>query len=567
VADLNREIDSEVIKINTFVEEKLAKDKILIPTFQREFVWKPENILNLWDSIFKFYPIGSILYWVTDSYLHTHRKLGGFEFPHDEDSVRKFKDWAYVLDGQQRATSLLVSLLGGKGKVKDVEDFDYTVYFDLTEGTFLHANELDKRKSRVNPAFLVRLRDVPLWGVSFYRDIANVEGYNDTIERNIEQLERVFKDYKLVLVRIQGVDVSEVCTIFERINQEGKKLDPVDIIVARTYRNAEPDKGIEMFYLRDNLEQLREVLSSQGNRFADLADLTIVQMASICLRKEETGTRKSLGITPAALNNLTTEDLEDNWNNCQETIFETVKLLSDMRIYGPDMLPFRYLVLPLCYHFHRNSSGNRRFAKQWFWRTAFGLDPFRRADQVYNYCTEFFDKLERGEQPSIAPLVLSRARLVQQRYYHPSALTRAVLAFLVKQNPLDFSDPDAEVLDTVYLLLRHAPNLHHIYPRSFLGDVEGLPEDAETDSLMNICYLRARTNIRIGDKNPLHYFREFERVDDFDNILDSHLIPNQFIKREDFKPRDYRDFLYARADLLCQKLKSELPDVEVRVVD
>jgi hypothetical protein len=566
MSNLNREIDSEVVKINVFVEEKLSKDKILIPTFQREFVWEPENILKLWDSIFKFYPIGSILYWVTDSYLHTHRKLGGFAFPHDEDSVRKFKDWAYVLDGQQRATSLLVSLLGGKGKVKDAEDFDYTVYFDLTDGTFFHANGLERRQSKVNPAFLVRLKDVPRWNVGFYREIANVEGYNDTIERNIEQLERVFKDYKLVLVRIQGVDVVEVCEIFERINQEGKKLDPVDIIVARTYRNEDPVKGIKMFYLRDNLEQLREVLSSQGNRFADLADLTTVQMVSICLRKEETGTRKSLGITPAALNNLTTEDLENNWDTCQKTIFETIKLLSDLRLHGPDMLPFGYLVLPLCYHFHRNDSPNRRFAKQWFWSTAFGLDDFRRADQVYNHCAEFFDKLERGEEPVIPPLVLSRTRLVQQRYYHPGALTRAVLAFLAKQNPLDFSDPDAEILDTVYLLLPHAPNLHHIYPRNFLANIGGLPEDADIDSLMNICYLRAKTNIRIGDRNPLHYFRQFASVDRFDSILKSHLIPKEFVEREDFKPQHYRDFLYARAELLCQKLKSELPDVEVRIV-
>ncbi|MFC1971736.1 DUF262 domain-containing protein [Chloroflexota bacterium] len=231
---LNREIDSEVLKINAFVEERLAKDNLLIPTFQREFVWEPENIRKLWDSIFQFYPIGSILYWITDSYLHTHRKLGGFKFPHDEDTVRKFREWAYILDGQQRATSLLVSMLGGKGKVKDDENFDYTLYFDATNAEFFFANELERRKTKVNSAFLIRLKDVPKWNISFYREIANEEGYNETIERNLEQLERVFKDYKLVLTKIQGVDVNEVCEIFERINQEGKKLDPVDIIVART---------------------------------------------------------------------------------------------------------------------------------------------------------------------------------------------------------------------------------------------------------------------------------------------------------------------------------------------
>jgi len=567
MSNLNREIESEVTKINTFVEEKLSKDKLLIPTFQREFVWEPENIRKLWDSIFKFYPIGSILYWVTDSYLHTHRKLGGFEFPHDEDTVRKFKEWAYILDGQQRATSLLVSILGGKGRVKEEEDFDYTMYFDATNATFFFANELEKRKSKVNPAFLIRLKDVPKWTFSFYKEISTQDGFNKDIEHNLEQLQRIFADYKLVFVRIQGVDVEEVCEIFERVNQEGKKLDPVDIIVARTYRNEDLEKGIKMFYLRDNLQKLKEVLLSQGNRFQNLEDLSIIQMISICLRKEETGTRKSLGITPKALDNLKTEDLENNWDTCQKTIFETIKFLSDMKIHGPDMLPFGYLLLPLCYHFHRNNSPTRQIAKQWFWRTAFGTEDFRRADEVYNYCTEFFDKLERGEKPIIPQLILSKTKLVQASYYYRSALSRAVLAFLAKQNPLDFSDPDAEVLDSVYLLLSQAPNLHHIYPQNFLQGIKGLPNDVGIDSLMNICYLRAKTNIKIGDKNPLHYFREFKSGDNFDRILDSHLIPKEFIEKEEFKPEDYKDFLYARAELFCQKLKDELPDVEVNIVD
>lgn len=564
MSNLNREIESEVMKVNTFVEEKLAKDKLLIPTFQREFVWEPENIRKLWDSIFKFYPIGSILYWVTDSYLHTHRKLGGFEFPHDEDTVRKFKEWAYILDGQQRATSLLVSILGGKGRVKEEEDFDYTMYFDATNATFFFANELEKRRSKVSPAFLIRLKDVPKGDfLDFYEKIAKGEGITEQIKSNIKQLYRIFTDYKLVFVRIQGVDVEEVCEIFERVNQEGKKLDPVDIIVARTYRNEDLEKGIKMFYLRDNLQKLKEVLLSQGNRFQNLEDLSMIQMISICLRKEEIGTRKSFGITPKALDNLKTEDLEDNWDVGQKTIFETIKFLSDLKIHGPDMLPYGYLLFPICYHFHRNTSPNRQIAKQWFWRTAFGLEDFRRADEVYNYCTEFFDKIGQGEGPTIPQLVLSKARLVQASYYYRSALTRAVLAFFAKQNPLDFSDPDAEVLDTVYLSLSQAPNLHHIYPRNFLQNVKGLPEDSPIDSLMNICYLRAKTNIKIGDKNPLHYFREFKNSDNFNDILKSHLIPKDFIEKEQFKPENYRDFLYARAELFCQKLKDELPNVEV----
>jgi hypothetical protein len=556
------------MKINIFVEEKLSKDKMLVPTFQREFVWDPEKIRKLWDSIYRFYPVGSILYWVTDTYLHTHRRIGGFQLPHDEDSVRKFKEWEYILDGQQRATSLLVSMFGGKGRVKDAEEFDYTIYFDATEGKFLFANELERRKAKVNPAFLIRLKDVPKGDfLDLYETIAKEQGITEQIRNNIKQLYRIFTDYNLVFVRIQGVDVDEVTEIFERVNQEGRKLDVVDIIVARTYRNENKEKGIKMFYLRDNLTETKKVLSTSGNRFKDFDDLSIIQMFSICLRKEEKGDRKSFGITPKALDNLTTENLESNWDACQKTIFETIKLLTDLKIQGPDMLPFGYLLFPLCYHFHKNTSPNLRISKQWFWRTAFGAEDFRRADEVYDYCALVFDKIQKGEKPDIPELVLSKTKLVKTSYYYRSALSRAVLAFLAKQNPRDFSDPDAEVLDSVYLLLSQAPNLHHIYPRNFLEGVKDLPADTDVDSLMNICYLRAKTNIKVGDKNPLHYFREFEGVRDFEKIRESHLIPKEFIEKEEFHPSDYKDFLFARAELFCQKLRDELPDLKIRIIN
>lgn len=566
MTNINRDIGTDDSKIMAFVD-LLAKDKFLIPTFQREFVWEPENIIKLWDSIFRFYPVGSILYWETDSYLHTHRKLGGFIFPHDEDTVRKFKEWVYILDGQQRATSLLVSILGGKGRVKEEENFDYTLHFDATDGTFFFAGDLERHKARTNPAFLIRLKDVPQWGFDFYQRISDEDGFNQAVQSNLQQLSRIFTDYKVSLIRIKGVNVAEVCEIFERINQEGKKLDPVDIIVARTYRNEDPEKGVKGFYLRDNLQELKDVLTSKGNRFQHIEDFAVIQMVAVCLRKKETETRKRFGITPAALDNLKTSDLEDNWATCQKTILETIKFLADMRIHGPGMLPFGYLAFPLCYYLHENNSPERQLTRQWFWRTAFGVEDFRRADEVYNYCTEFFDRLDHGEKPPIPPLVISKARLVQASYYYRSALSRAVLAFLAKQNPLDFSDPNAEVLDNVYLLLSQAPNLHHIYPQNFLKGVKSLPGDVSIDSLMNICFLRAKTNIQIGDRNPLHYFKEYENVRDFDMIIDSHLIPKEFIEKDSFVPEDYKEFLYARAELFCQKLRDELTDVEVQITD
>jgi len=567
MSNLTRDIGTEDLKIDEIVK-LLREDKSLIPTFQRDFVWDPASILKLWDSMFNFYPIGSILYWETDSYLHTHRKLGGFVFPHDEDTVKKFKEWKYILDGQQRCTSLLVCMLGGKGRVEDNEEFDYTLYFDATTAEFFFTNELEKRRGRVpDSRLLIRVRDVPSWGFTFYKEISAVEGFTADMEHNLQQIQRMFTDYRLSVIRIRGVAVSEVCEIFERINQEGKRLHPVDIIVARTYRNPDESRNYSGFYLRGNLKALESVLTDNGSRWREMDALIVIQMVAMCLRKTSTEKRNPFGITPAALDNLTTEHFEQNWADCQKTILETVKFLNDQKIVGPGMLPFVYLALPLCSHFHKNRSPNRDLARQWFWRNAFGLESFNDSTEVYGYAADFFAALERGQSPEIPPLTLSRSRLVQASYYYRNALSRAVLAWLANQRPVDFSDPQAEVLDNVYLLMSQAPNLHHIYPQNFLRNVEGLPAEASPDSLMNICFLRARTNIQIGNRNPLEYFREYEDVRDFDRILDSHLVVRDFIERENFAPADYREFLFARVGAFCRTLKQALPDVAVTIAD
>ena len=487
MSNLTRDIGSEDLKIQDLVAN-LRQDKYLVPTFQRDFVWEPDSIKKLWDSMYRFYPIGSMLYWETDSYLHTHRKLGGFEFPHDEDTIRKFDEWKYILDGQQRATSILVCMLGGKGRVQGDEEFDYTLYFDATKADFLFANELPKRRKKVSDErFLVRVRDVPTWKFTFYRDISGVSGFNAEIEHNLQQLQRMFTDYKLSIIRIKGVEVNEVCEIFERINQEGKKLHPVDIIVARTYRPEKAAKGQKAFYLRDHLASLRESLVASGSRFKEIDDLNLIQMFALGLRKQDKAERSSYGITPAALDNLSTADFETHWDKSRKTILETVKFFSDFRVHGPEMLPYIYLLLTISYHLHNNKKPNRKLARQWFWRTAFGVDDFRSSSDVYEASERFFKPLENGGSAVIEPLVISHKRLIQSSYNYRNALSRAVLAFLASQNPRDFSDPQAEVLDNVYLLLSQAPNLHHIYPLNFLKGMDSLPKGADPNSLMNIC--------------------------------------------------------------------------------
>jgi uncharacterized protein with ParB-like and HNH nuclease domain len=230
----SQKIDIHNQKLTEFIRQ-LAAGEFLIPTFQRLFVWNPEIISNLWDSIYRGYPIGSILYWKTTIRLHVHRHLGGFYIPESGASVAQVR--SYILDGQQRATSLLVSFFGGSEKVRERSSFDYTLYFDLKTPAFFFEKDYYKHRWEADPAFLIRLRDVPELAADYASRLKTVQGFSPAVEKNLEQLRFVFTDYHLPLICLEGFDIAGVCAIYERINQTGMRLKNMDILIARGFRN------------------------------------------------------------------------------------------------------------------------------------------------------------------------------------------------------------------------------------------------------------------------------------------------------------------------------------------
>ena len=90
---MNREIATTEKGIVELIR-MLAEKKLLIPPFQREFVWEPEDVLKLWDSLYRFYPIGSLLSWESPVYLRIHRRAGGHILPGAEGAGRPVQEVA-----------------------------------------------------------------------------------------------------------------------------------------------------------------------------------------------------------------------------------------------------------------------------------------------------------------------------------------------------------------------------------------------------------------------------------------------------------------------------------------
>lgn len=127
-------VKPDQINFNSLMQ-KVRDGDIRVPDFQREFVWDRNQVISLLDSIYQHFPIGSFLFWETGDQIRSYRRVGEVEL-HQDDG----KSVQYVLDGQQRITSLFASLtqakithrVNGKKVTKSLE-----IYFDLDEEEFV----------------------------------------------------------------------------------------------------------------------------------------------------------------------------------------------------------------------------------------------------------------------------------------------------------------------------------------------------------------------------------------------------------------------------------------------
>jgi len=159
------EYQKEAIK--NVVEE--INRKYFLPDIQRSFVWKPEQIYKLFDSLMRGYPISTFLFWKMDRdvLLKEKIKLLNFVRSNEENSeeIRNYDrdEYFLVLDGQQRLTSFYIALKGKfieRGKEKELyfdalsgkeEKDDGVLYdfkfFDKNNGIFFITNDDTKIKS------------------------------------------------------------------------------------------------------------------------------------------------------------------------------------------------------------------------------------------------------------------------------------------------------------------------------------------------------------------------------------------------------------------------------------
>ncbi len=201
---------------------RITSGDIRIPAFQRDYVWEADQVAFLLDSIYKGFPIGTIILWKTDNRLKSEKKLGSFILPDPQ------KDYPvnYVLDGQQRITSLFsvfqTDLEPTNDEFVDVY-FDMLAKEDMQESLFLSLTPGEVEEDRHFPV----------------KTLFDAEKYREaTLNLSAENLKKVvslqdrFKEYLIPNETFESGDRNKVAIVFERINRAGTPLEIFELLTA-----------------------------------------------------------------------------------------------------------------------------------------------------------------------------------------------------------------------------------------------------------------------------------------------------------------------------------------------
>lgn len=190
--------------------------KIRVPTFQRQFVWSANDIRNLFDSLYRGFPVGTLLMWARHSPSGLVQ-LGPIHFSAEERS-----DALWVVDGQQRVTTLFASLT----KKFRVDDPRFDISLDLTTQKFVTTRKgvVNSRQIPVREA--METRTLQAWLRSHWDELAP-----DDFD-SADQLVGRLRDYRIPAYIVNEQDQALLREVFDRVNSAGKPISRAQVFHA-----------------------------------------------------------------------------------------------------------------------------------------------------------------------------------------------------------------------------------------------------------------------------------------------------------------------------------------------
>lgn len=531
--------------------EQAQSGELCLPDFQRNFVWRRDEVADLLRSILRRYFIGSLLLLRCDPQQPPFAPvvLRGAK-PIYQDPRPKL----LALDGQQRLTSLLYALTAPDLSLKDstqrrwfyldlrllLEDpYDDEIVFDRSgrevaqENLFKPETQFERR---ILPCTnLLRSEDYLSW-----RD--DLDDWLKDNDPDGHQLFRSewrkawtkavtdFQSFEVPLVELPPVNESDsesigrVCAIFEKLNSTGVELSVYDLLTARLYRS-----NIKLHELWSQACAEHKHLNDWSEGKADKNKFGVLVLRTLALLR-------GLDPKPRILIDLKPEGFEDDWRRAAAAMERALELVQNIGqdgfgVFNRKWLP-GFALLPILaalrMHIeqHNLGEGPRADLRRWYWCNVFleryssAVESKSRKDyaEMIGYWTNV--------QPEPAVFAETRIRIGAEGYTvrgsasYASAVYSGVFCLLALRGARDWKR--GETIDLQEL------QDHHIFPRAYLRR-HGISAQRRINSIVNRTLISDQTNGLIKDKAPAEYVSD---DDVFPNGSTESLLAPHFLSAE-----------------------------------
>jgi len=519
---------------------EIQKGIIKIPKFQREFVWSIDKTAKLLDSILKGYPIGTFILWQTDERINDIKNVGNLEIPPTPEGTKV----QYVLDGQQRITSLFAAYLGaniqkeGEKKITDYSKIVVNLDEDINE------NDNQVITSEPTGDKYLSLSEVLNFSYSKAKELSNIFSENEL--ELIDAYSTAFKTYEFSTVVLRKEDIDSAIEVFTRINTGGQTLTLFEIMSAKTYDEKQNfDMQVKWGSFIKELE---------GIKYEGVSSTVVLSVLALVLSRTKECKRKTILA-------LDKQSIIDAWDSVISALQDSIDYFrTTYRIPVSQILPYDSLLVPFAYFFYHTGDKphpvQRRYLEEFFWRMSLSYRYSSSTESKLARDIKRIDKIIGGERPDYSDIKVyldSPQDLIETNFSAGNSYCKAILCLLAYQEPKDFQDNGRVILDNSWLKVASSKNYHHFFPKAYLRGKTHL----DANSLMNITFVSDHLNKRkIGAKSPATYISDFaDQNPEIGKALQSH-----FIELDGFgiESNDYELFLKKRATRIFNELKSRI---------
>lgn len=554
--------------------------QIGLPDIQRPFVWQNAKVRDLFDSIYRGYPVGYLLFWQNGLEGHESKTIGS-------DKKQKYPD-LLIVDGQQRLTSLYAVVKGVPVVRENYEAENIEIAFNpLTEGF-----EVADAAIRKDPAFipnislllsdkadLFEIVDSYLARLEATREISDIE--RKQIRNAINRLSKLGSFPFTALELASTVTEEEVSEVFVRVNSKGTPLNQADFILTlmsvfwddgrrqlETFcRDARTPstKGASPYnhFIRPDPDQLLRVAVGLGFKRARL------QFVYSLLRGKdlETGlfSAERRDQQFAVLKKAQAEVINliywhDFFNAIRQAGYRGGKWISSTN--GLLYAYVFYLIGRTEYHVDEHVL--RRAIAKWFFMSSLTArytsspESAMEADlarlrgisdgrDFINILNQVCDTSLTNDFWTITlpnDLATSAAQSPSLYAYYSSLVLLDAKALFSKQRIVDLTDPSVHST-------KSAVERHHLFPKAYLQSI-GISQTRETNQIGNFALVEWRDNVDIKDRQPSEYIKEFTGKftnNELVRMYKWHALP------DGWETLPYHTFLTERRELMARVIR------------